>query len=223
MDVDAGSVPRHLGERGCEPGGAAILQRLDEPALDELERDLDQPLAGEGVADLHRRALLGRVVAKLLAREHARAADAVAPGRRAEEHEREPRCRRPGARHALRRQQPHAHRVDEAVVRVRRVEDRLAADGRHAHAVPVVADAGHRPPEMRVRLAEAQAVEQRDRPSAHGDDVAQDAADARRRSLERLHGRGMVVALDLERNGLAVSEVDHPGVLAWPLEHAFAG
>ena len=86
-----------------------------------------------------------------------------------------------------------------------------------------MADAGHRPPEVAVRLAEAQAVEQRDRPSAHGDDVAQDAADAGRRSLERLDRRRMVVALDLERDGLAVAEVDHPGVLARPLEHTFAG
>ncbi len=105
VDVDARAVTSHLGERGGEPGGAAVLERLDEAALDELERDLDQPLAGERVADLHGRALLGRVVAQLLAREHARTADAVAAGRGAEEHESEPRCRRPRTRHALRRQQ----------------------------------------------------------------------------------------------------------------------
>ena len=45
VDVDAGAVARHLGERGGEAGGAAVLQRLDEPALDELERRLDQLLA----------------------------------------------------------------------------------------------------------------------------------------------------------------------------------
>ena len=71
--------------------------------------------------------------------------------------------------------------------------------------------------------AEAQAVQQGDRPRAHGDDVAQDAADARGRTLERLDRGGVVVALDLERDGLALAEVDHPGVLARPLEHAVAG
>ena len=76
---------------------------------------------------------------------------------------------------------------------------------------------------MGVRRAEAQPVQQRDRPRAHGDDVAEDAADARRRALERLDGRRMVVALDLERDRLAVAEVDHAGVLAGPLEHAVAG
>ena len=51
VDVDA-HVAGHLGERGGEPGRAAVLQRLDEPGLDELERGLDQLLAREGVADL---------------------------------------------------------------------------------------------------------------------------------------------------------------------------
>jgi hypothetical protein len=32
----------------------------------------------------------------------------------------------------------------------------------------------------------------------------------------------MVVALDLERNRLALAEIDHAGVLARPLEHALA-
>ena len=74
-------------ERGGEPGRAAVLQRLDEPRLDELDRDLDQLLAGERVADLHGRPLVGVVLAELLAREHGRAADAVAAGRRAVEHD----------------------------------------------------------------------------------------------------------------------------------------
>ena len=88
VDVDARAVARHLGERRGEPGGAAVLQRLDEPALDELERDLDQLLARERVADLHRRPLVRVVLAELLAREHAGAADPVAAGRRAVEDER---------------------------------------------------------------------------------------------------------------------------------------
>ena len=221
VDVDAG-LARHLGERRREPGGAAVLQRLDEPALDELERRLDQLLAGERVADLHRRPLVRVVRAELLAREHARAADPVAAGRRAVEHEGVARGRAPRARHALRRQQADAHRVHEAVVAVGRVEERLAADGRHADAVPVVADSGHGPLEHPVRGAEAQPVEQRDRPRAHRDDVAQDPADPGRRALERLDRGRVVVALDLEGDGLALAEVDHAGVLAGALEHALA-
>ena len=85
LDVDAGPVARHLRERRRKTGRAAVLQRLDEAALDELERGLDQLLAGERIADLHRRAFVGIVLAELGAREHRGAADPVPSGRRAEE------------------------------------------------------------------------------------------------------------------------------------------
>ena len=76
VDVDA-VVGRHLRERRGEAGGAAVLEREHEPALDELDRHLDQLLARERVADLDGRALVGRLLAELLAREHGGAADAV--------------------------------------------------------------------------------------------------------------------------------------------------
>ena len=222
VDVHAGSVARHLGERRREPCGTAVLERLDEPPLDELDRDLDQLLARERVADLHRRPLLGRALAELLAREHARAADAVPAGGRAVEDEQVPRRARLRARDPLGREQADAHRVDQAVVRVALVEERLAADGGDADAVAVVADPRHGAVERPARLAEAQAVEQCDRPRAHRNDVAEDSADAGRGALERFHRRRMVVALDLERDRLAVAEVEHPGVLAGTLEDALA-
>ena len=84
------------------------------------------------------------------------------------------------------------------------MEGALAADGRHADAVAVAADAGD---DARAAgagssgasgLAEAQRVEQRDRPRAHGEHVAQDAADAGRRALVGLDEGGVVVALHLE-------------------------
>ena len=102
------------------------------------------------------------------------------------------------------------------------VEDGVAADRRDADAVPVVADPADGALEVAVRLAEAQPVQQRDRPRAHRDDVAQDPADAGRRALERLDGGRVVVALDLEGDRLALAEVDHARVLARPLEDARA-
>src|SRR5205823_7791340 len=87
---------------------------------------------------------------------------------------------------------------------------------------PVVADPRDGAVEGEAGLAEAQAVEERDRPRTHGDDVAEDSADAGRRALEGLDRRGVVVALDLERDRLAVAEVDHARVLARPLEDALA-
>jgi hypothetical protein len=68
-------------------------------------------------------------------------------------------------------------------------------------------------------LREPEPVQERDRPRAHGDHVAEDPAYARRRSLEWLHGRRVVVALDLERGRLAAAEVEHTRVLARALEH----
>ena len=49
-------------------------------------------------------------------------------------------------------------------------------------------------------------------PRAHGEDVADDAADAGRRALERLDRARMIVALHLERDGPAVADVDHARV-----------
>jgi steroid delta-isomerase len=85
-----------------------------------------------------------------------------------------------------------------------------------------VADAGNRAAEVMIRLCETKAVEQGDRPRAHGDDVAQDPADAGRGPLEGLDRRGMVVRLDLEGDRLAVTEIDHARVLTGALQNAFS-
>ena len=220
VDVDAAAAARHLRERGREPGRAAVLERDDQVALDELEARLDQLLARERVADLDGRPLVRVLLSQLLTGEDARAADAVAAGRRAVEEDDVPGAARLRLEHALGGEEPDAHRVHEAVVRVGGVEDRLAADRRHADAVPVVADSGHGSLEHPAGLAEAEPVEERDRPRAHRDDVAQDPADPGRGALERLDRGRMVVALDLERDRLAVAEIDDARVLARALEHA---
>ena len=124
------------------------------------------------------------------------------------------------AEHAFGGEEADAHRVDEAVVRVRGVEDRVAADRRDADAVAIVGNAGDGALEVVVRLAEAEPVEERDRPRAHGDDVSEDAADPGRGALERLDRGRVVVALDLEGDGLALAEVDDACVLAGALQDA---
>src|SRR5579864_69478 len=57
------------------------------------------------------------------------------------------------------------------------------------------------------------------RPRSHGEDVAQDAAYAGGRALEGLDVRRMIVRLDLEGTGPAVSDVDNAGILSRPLHH----
>ena len=222
VDVDP-EVGRHLGQRRRDARGTAILERLDEPGGDELDGRLDELLPRERVADLDGRALLRGAVVELLAREHGRAADAVASGRGAVEDDELAGNGRLRAHEPFDGKQPNAHRVHEAVVAVGLVEDGLAADRRHADAVSVVADAAHGTREVPVGLGEAQAVEKRDRPCAHRDDVAQDPSDSGRRSLERLDGGRVVVALDLEADRESVSQIEDARVLARPLKHARAG
>ncbi len=86
MHVDA-VVGGHLGERGRKPGCAAILQRQHETPFDELDRDLDQALAGERIAHLDRRTLVGGLLAELLACENGCPADSVTSGGRTVENE----------------------------------------------------------------------------------------------------------------------------------------
>src|SRR5205085_1104963 len=70
-------------------------------------------------------------------------------------------------------------------------------------------------------VAEAQSIQNRDRPCAHRDDVPEDPPDAGRGALERLDGRRMVVRLDLERDRLPLAEINHAGVLTWTLQNTF--
>ena len=115
--------------------------------------------------------------------------------------------------------EPDAQRVDQRVARVAGVEGELAADVRQAEAVAVERDAGddagqHAGGVMRVGGAEPQRVHDRDRPGAHREDVAHDAADAGRRALVRLDERRVVVALDLEGDRVALADVHHARVRA---------
>ena len=117
-----------------------------------------------------------------------------------------------------------AHRIDQDVAVVGRVELALAADRRHADAIAVAADPGNHagdemPGARMVRAAEAQRIEDRHRPRAHREHIAQDAADPGRRALIGLDKGWMVVALDLEHDRVAVADIDHPGILARPADH----
>ena len=132
---------------------------------------------------------------------------------------------------------PDAHGVDERVAGVAGVERDFAAHVRDADAVAIAGDAAHNPAEqvsvpgscgriglvIGVERAEAQAVEQRDRPRAHREDVADDAADSRGRSLVGLDRARVVVRLHLEDDRQAVADVDDARVLARSDEHALAG
>ena len=154
---------------------------------------LDQQLLGERVADLDGRPLRRIVVGEGRAGQDRRPADPVAAGRRAEQDDEVARARAPAARVSRPvRQQADRHDVDERVAGV-------ATDRRRARRRPSARRRSCRSRRRRAttpstrwrvrgvgRIAEAQGVEDGDRPGAHREDVAQDPADAGRRALVRL-------------------------------------
>jgi hypothetical protein len=88
----------------------------------------------------------------------------------------------------------------------------------------VAADAGNHageemPGQLVRRRAEGERIETGNRPRAHGEDVAQNAADPGGRTLIRLDVARMVVAFHLEHDREPVTDIDDACVLARPLDH----
>ena len=71
--------------------------------------------------------------------------------------------------------------------------------------------------------AERQRVETGNRPRAHGEDVAQNAADASRRALIGLDVARVIVAFHLEDAGQPIANVDDAGVLTRALDDVRTG
>jgi hypothetical protein len=139
LDADA-ALAGHLDRRRGQARRAHVLNGGDRARGHQFEGGFDQQLLGEGVADLHRGALLVGILVKL-GRGHGRAVDAVAAGLGAEIDHRHARTRRGRVEDGVRLRQAHAHGVDQDVAVVAGVEIGLARDRRHADAVAVAADA----------------------------------------------------------------------------------
>src|SRR5205085_6979712 len=67
-----------------------------------------------------------------------------------------------------------------------------------------------------VERPDSERIHERDRPGAHAEDVAEDAPGAGGRTLIRLDGARVVVALDADRRRDAVTDVEHAGAFARP-------
>ena len=225
-DVDLQAEPAlggGLDGRAGEAGSAEVLHGDDLVEGGGFETGLDEALFKEGVAHLHRGAQLLRFL-EGAGGEPRRAVDAVAARLRAHEHDRVARAFRGRGDEVAVAEEADAHGVHQRVFAVGVVEEDLAAHVGNAEAVAVAADAGDDTLEQAAVLglvgrAEAQRVQQRDGPRAHGEDVADDAADARRRALIGLDGRGVVVGLDLHGHGEAAADVDDAGVFLAGLDH----
>src|SRR5580698_136058 len=101
----------------------------------------------------------------------------------------------------------------------------LPADRRNTDTVAVAGDATHdtvdnRRHSIRGGVTEAKVVRERDRTSAHREDVAEDSADTGGGALIGLDETGMIVTLHLEGHTLAATEIDDAGIFAKTLENA---
>ncbi len=227
---DAVQVQRHahaalggdLTGGGDDSRGAHVLHGIDEAFLQKFQAAFDEELLREGVADLH----LGPAGAGVLRQFHrreGRSGDAVPPSLCPQKHHESARLCRVGAHHVLQADDSGAEGVHEGVFRVGLVVDRLATHGGNAHGVAVSADARHDAlPERfgfpQLRIPEEEAVHGCHGTRAHSENVPDDASHARCGALVRLHRGGVIVALHLEGEPEALSEVHDARVLPRPLD-----
>ena len=214
----------HFDSGAGEAGSTHVLNGDDGTRGHEFEAGFQQALFGEGVAHLHGRALLFRLVVEF-GRGHGGPVDAVAARLGAEIDDRQAHAFRLRVKDLVGVGDPDRHGVHENVAVVAGMEVHFARHRRHAKGVAIAAharnDAAHEVAGLRViGRAEAERVHRRDGACAHGEDITQDAAHASRGALIGFDEGGVVVALHLEDDGLAVAHVDHAGVLARALDDA---
>src|ERR1700683_1133482 len=138
--------------------------------------------------------------------------NAVAAGLRSHVKHRIADAARPREEKLLSPRDPQRQRIHQRVTRIAWRESNVAAHRRHSETISVEPDAAHHAIENAPVLArfcrshtrpiaqwaKSQRIQYRDRPRAHRENIAQDAADARGSSLKGLHVAWMVVRLNFE-------------------------
>ena len=219
FDLDARARARGHFARGTgQARRAHVLHAGDRAGGEKFQAGFAHQLFHEGIAHLHCAALLlGGFIREIL-RGKGRACQAVAPSGRSDVEHRIAHALRRAARDLLMPQHAQAEGVHQRIALVGLVKIHFAGHRGDAEAIPVMGDAtdhaAEEPAHLGIReFAEAERIDRADRPCAHGENVAHDAAHARGRALEGLDGTGMVVRLDLEGDGDAVAHIDDAGVL----------
>ena len=118
---------------------------------------------------------------------------------------------------------PHVEYVYEGVSVVDLAELNLPADCGHAYAVAVGGDAGHNPLHQvavlwNIERAEPKAVQARQRPGPHRENVPKDPSHAGCRALKGLDEGGVIMAFNLKDESEAVPDINNPGILTRPLQ-----
>jgi len=228
-DAGAAAAAHFAGGAG-QAGRAHVLDAHDRARAHRLQAGFEQQLFQERISHLHVGALLPAFFGKL-GRCHRSPVYAVAARLGAHVDHRVVQAAGARQEDLVLLEDPQGEDVHQRVAVVAGFKHALAAHGRHAEAVTVVRDSADHALQnslvarsgLRViKRPEPQRVHYRDGPRAHGEDVPQDSPYARGRALERLDKAGMVVGLDLEGDGVAVSDVNDARVLSRALQDVFA-
>ncbi len=216
----------HFHGRAGEAGGAHVLNGDDRAGFHQFEAGFQQALFREGVADLNGRALFFDGLIEF-GRGHGRAANAIAAGLCAEINHRQANALGFRKEDRVGLGKTGGKGINEDVAVITRIEFHFAANRWHAEGVAVAAntgnDTGHEMAGLRVvGRAEAQGVHGGNRARAHGEDVTQDTADAGRRTLIGLDIGGMVMALHLEDDAIAIVDIHNAGIFTGALDDAWS-
>ena len=222
VEVDGHAAVAGGGQLRCGAGDSRrpeVLDSDDDTGLEQFEGALDEELLHERVADLHAGAFRRTGLVEGLGGENGCPTDAVPAGGGTEEDHLVSHPGGVGPVQVLVPQHPDAQRVDEGIAEVGPVELHLAADVRQPQAVAVAADPRDDTGQDTagvglVERSETQRIHHADGPGPHREDVADDASDTGGRTLVGLDEARMVVGLRLERDGVALPDVDDTGVLA---------
>jgi len=212
VEPDAGlAIGRHFDAGAGEARRAHVLYGDNRVGRHQFEAGLDQQLFGEGIADLHRGPLGLGIFAEVGAR-HGRAMNTVTPGFGADIDDWIAHAGRRRVEYLVGIGHAHGHRIDQDIAVIGRVEIGFTRHRRHANAIAVAADPRDHTLYQMLHLGmlgtpETQRIGVGYWPRAHGEHVAQDPANPRRRTLVGLNRR------------LAVADVDHAGVLARAADH----
>src|SRR5579875_124428 len=229
FDTHVAAAAHFAGGAG-EAGRAHVLNAHDCAGLHGFEAGFQEQLFQERIAHLHIRPFLLRLLREL-GRGHGCAVNAIAAGARAYVNHRVADAGGFRVENVFFAADAQGEHVHQGVAIVAFFEDALAAHRGDAETIAVVGDAGDHAVEDAaiaragfriVQTAEAQRIENGDGPRAHGENIAQDAAHARSRSLERLDEAGVVVRFDLEGDDVAIADIDDARVFARPLHHELA-
>ena len=129
----------HLAGGAGQSGGAHVLNADDRAGLHGFEAGFEQQLFEKRIADLHIGTLGLRRFAEFFAG-HGRAVDAVAPGLRADIDHWIAFARGLGIENLIPSHQTQRKSIHQRIAGVARLKLRLAAQVRHAKAVPVRSD-----------------------------------------------------------------------------------